>query len=72
MSIKLTPKEAEDYIISYQAMKTVEVINLFFAENPDDVLSEKDFMNLQKEVWEEVKKKFKIKIEDEKVFFGDR
>lgn len=51
-------------ILTDNAFRTIEIINMFFHEYPDRVLNKEDFLEFQKLVWEETKKKYKLEFKN--------
>ena len=59
--------EVEKTIISENAFKTLDALNKFFKDKPEETISKKDFMDLQQEVWNVTRKRFNIVVENNEV-----
>lgn len=59
--------EVEKTIISHNAFKTLEALNQFFKDKPNETIAKEDFMDLQQAVWNSTKKRFNIVVENNEV-----
>ena len=60
--------EFETEVMSFQSMKVVTLLIAFFNRNPNDVLTDGDFLSIQKVAWKETKEEYQLKDD----FFPDK